>query len=1312
MSKNFIHLHVHSEYSLLDGLLKIDDLVKRAAELEMPAVALTDHGNMYGIIDFYKSAKKAGVKPIIGCEVYQSSSSRFDKKPNRDKKEDMYNHLTLLVKDKTGYKNLMKLVSLGFLEGFYYKPRVDEELLSKYSQGLIALSGCMSGRIPRAVEAGNFEKADNFIMQYIDIFGKDNFYLELTDFGMRGQAEINQHLAGLAVKHGIKTVATNDVHYLNKEDFKYHFLLLCVQSGMTLGDFRKYCSNILPDANIDETIKEIISKLAISEYGRKEIDNEQSDKSGFFPRSMEFYFKSPMEMDAIFNNMPEALENTFEIASKCNIELDFNLGLIPPFDVPSNHNPDDYLRELCFSNLSRKYTAVDAEVKNRIERELEVIKKMGFAEYFLIVWDFVAYAKNNNIRVGPGRGSAAGSIVSYLLDITDIEPLRYNLLFERFLNEERKKMPDIDIDFCDEHRDEVIKYVTAKYGENRVAQLITFGTMAARQSIRDAGRVLEVPYADVDRIAKLIPMELNVTIDSAIGAVAELKELYNSDRIVKDIIDTAKSLEGKARQHSIHAAGIVIAADNLSNYTPLQRDEKSGDIKTQYKMEDVQDIGLLKMDFLGLKTLSLIDRTLFLIKKTKNIEIDINNINLEDKKTYQMLSNGESLGVFQLESSGMRDLVINLKPGRFEDIIATLALFRPGPLQSGMVNDFVEAKNRNKKIKYLHPSLEPILKETYGIILYQEQIMLIASKLAGFSMSEADILRDAISKKKRDVMTRQKNKFIEGAKISGIIDEQIALKLFELITHFAEYGFNKSHSAAYAMISYQTAYLKANYPVEFIAALLSVRMGSQEKVAQYINEARRMNIDVLPPDINSSYADFTVVKDCIRFGLSAIKNVGTNVIESIVSERKEKGTYSSFSDFCNRVSNNVLNKKTVESLIKSGVFDSLGHSRKYLMENFEQISEEANKIKKSQQSGQFSLFDEIDSSGSSNGSSADYMPVSANGAGEPQAEFSAREMLNFEKEMLGLYISGHPLSDYEEVLKDFISISNLGDQDDKSTQAVAGVISSIKQILTKSKQAMYFMTLEDLTDSLEVIVFPTVLEKYKDDITEDKIVEIKGRIDKKEDQVKFIAMEIKALKKPKDLPKKNKFPENSSFQVSDNSAIFSEKHEKEENKLKPEGSEGENNKVTQNTDLALNKQIYGDKSLKEKKDEYGSFEESPSSVKWLGEKNEAAKDSSSCFFKDPEVNTDNPAKEKLKLIILLDNKNLSKGLIDSLHELLSSFPGKVPVEIRIKNGSDGSAENFYSITLNGGIYLNDIFFKKLTGMFSDTVSWEIFSATV
>ncbi|MBC7333369.1 MAG: DNA polymerase III subunit alpha, partial [Actinobacteria bacterium] len=772
---NFIHLHVHSEFSLLDGAVRIKKLIEKACQYEMPAVALTDHGVMYGVIEFYKEARKAGIKPIIGCEFYLAPKGRKFKHAEREGREDLSYHLTILAENNTGYKNLMKLVSLSFLEGFYYKPRIDKELLREYKDGLIALSGCVTGEIPKLIQAGKLGNAEKALQEYIEIFGKENFYLEIQDSGVPEQKIVNKALTEFSEKYGLPLVATNDVHYLEKEDSRFHDVLLCIQTGST-----------------------------INEPGRLKFSTQ------------EYYFKDSNQMQALFSDMPQAIENTFELAQRCNVDLKFNLNLIPSFEVPPPHTPDSYLEELCYQNAKRKYPSVTEEIDARIKKELEVIKKMGFAEYFLIVWDFVKFAKEHNIRVGPGRGSAAGSIVSYLLDITEIEPLRYGLLFERFLNEERKNMPDIDIDFCYEKRDEVIKYVSSKYGANRVAQLITFGTMAARQAIRDAGRVLEVPYAEVDRIAKMIPMEMDITIKDSLNLVPDLRQVYESNERIREVIDTAMSLEGIVRQDSIHAAGVVISSDDLYNYTPIQR-EGDGDIVTQYKMEDVQEIGLLKMDFLGLKTLSLIDKTLFLIKKTKGIEIDIDNISLEDRKTFEMLGMGECLGVFQLESSGMRELVLNLKPACFEDLIALLALYRPGPLQSGMVRDFIEAKNKRKEVQYIHPSLKPILESTYGIILYQEQVMRIASEIAGFSMAEADVLRDAISKKKRKVLSKQKNKFIEGAIKRGL-DRKTSEKIFELINHFAEYGFNKSHSAAYALISYQTAYLKANYPVEFMAA--------------------------------------------------------------------------------------------------------------------------------------------------------------------------------------------------------------------------------------------------------------------------------------------------------------------------------------------------------------------------------------------------------------------------------------------------------------------------------------------------------------
>ncbi|MGM0367560.1 MAG: DNA polymerase III subunit alpha [Actinomycetota bacterium] len=1063
--KNFVHLHVHSEFSLLDGAVRIDDLINKAKQLNMPAVALTDHGVMYGVVDFYEKAKKAGIKPIIGCEVYQAPVSRLEKKASSSKKDDWGQfHLTLLAKNRQGYKNLMRLVSLSFLEGFYYKPRIDTELLKKYNGGIIALSGCISGKIPKLIQKNMLREAGTALEEYIGIFGEDNFYLEIQNAGIPEQAEVNKVLADFSKRYGVPLVATNDVHYLNKEDSKAHDVLLCIQTGSTVNeeDRLKFSTN-------------------------------------------EFYFKNYRKMLEIVGDYPQALDKSLEITEKCKLDLEFNLSLIPPYKVPDPYNPDKYLRKLCFEGAKQRYGEINEQVKQRLEKELEVIEKMGFSEYFLIVWDFVKFAKKNSIRVGPGRGSAAGSIVSYVLNITDIEPLKYGLLFERFLNEERKSMPDIDIDFCYEKRNEVIRYVTQKYGKNKVAQLITFGTMAARQSIRDAGRVLEVPYAEVDAIAKLIPMELNVTINNSLDQVTELKEIYENDQRMREVIDTAMSLEGIARQDSIHAAGVVISSDDLYNYTPIQR-EGNEDIVTQYKMEDVQKIGLLKMDFLGLKTLSLIDKTIFLIKKTKGIDINMSNTNLEDKKTFNMLREGECLGVFQLESSGMRELVINLKPNRFEDLIALLALYRPGPLQSGMVSDFVDAKHKRRKITYPHPSLENILKSTYGIILYQEQVMAIASELAGFTMSEADILRSAISKKKRKLLAKQKTKFIKGAKDRGI-DEKTAINIFELINHFAEYGFNKSHSTAYAMISYQTAYLKANYPVEFMAALLSIRMGSQEKVAQYVNETRRLGIEVLPPDINESYADFTVVADSIRFGLSAIKNVGSNVIEEIEKERKENGRFRDFVDFCKRVTTSTLNKKTIESLIKSGTFDSFGLSRKFLLENFNKIIEETNKIRKDREIGQFSLFD-------TNGNNQEEVMLGdIFEKSTDYEEFPQKKLLNFEKEMLGLYISGHPLSEYENALGQVSPIEDLASAKDKSEVEIGGIISAIKPIFTKNNKQMYFVTFEDISESIEIIVFPTVLEKFKELLSTDNIVKVRGRLDKKEDQLKVIAKDVERLKK-------------------------------------------------------------------------------------------------------------------------------------------------------------------------------------------------------
>lgn len=1052
MKDSFVHLHTHSEFSLLDGAIRIKELVRKVKEMGMQAVALTDHGSMYGAIEFYTEAKQAGIKPIIGCEVYVAPKSRFDKAS----KEDKSHHLVLLARDAEGYRNLMKLVSKGFLEGFYYRPRVDRELLIEHSNGLIALSACLSGQIPKLIARGKLERAEQVARELQDIFGKGNFYLEIMDQHLESQMEINEKMAEISERTGIPLVATNDVHYLEKADHTAHDVLLCIQTGSTV---------------------------------------DEADRLRF--SSSEFYLRTPQEMKELMIEYPQALENTLLIAEMCNLSIELDQTFLPHYEPPEGYDLDTYLEKICWENLPRRYPEVTPEIEERLKKELATIKEMGFSGYFLIVWDFINYAKSQKIMVGPGRGSAAGSIVSYILGITNVDPLKYGLLFERFLNPDRRSLPDIDIDFCYERRDEVLKYVAEKYGHNRVAQIITFSTMAARAAVRDAGRVFGVPYGRVDRLAKLIPMTLGMTLAEALEMVPELASEYEENPETRKILDTAMKLEGLVRQDSIHAAGVVISVDDLTDFTPLQR-KTDPEIVTQYKMEDIQKIGLLKMDFLGLKTLTMIDKAVKIIKRTRGVEIDLDNLDLNDQMTYDMISRGETLGVFQLESSGMRALVVDLKPNRFEDIIALLALYRPGPLQSGMVKDFVAAKHGRKKIIYPHPSLEPILKETYGIIVYQEQVMMIASKMAGFSMSEADILRGAISKKKRQLLAEQRDKFIGGAVANGY-SEKVAEKVFDLVNLFAEYGFNKSHSTAYALISYQTAYLKAHYPIEFMAALLTERMGSKEKVAQYVVEAKRMGIEILPPDVNESYGNFTVVGDKIRFGLTAIANVGENVINSVVQERKQGGPYKSFYDFCSRIDPSVLNKRVVESLIKAGAFDSLGYSRKYLMMRYEKVISDVLKSRKDMALGQFSLFGTQEAQ--------EFFEEETTTMHE---EYSKEDLMALEKEILGLYVSDHPLMGLEGILKEVsdVEIADLEEAGDGSIKTIVGIISKIQKLYTKKGELMLFVTVEDMTSSVEVIVFPALLERYQDDLYPDNIVAITGRVDIKEDQVKIIANEV------------------------------------------------------------------------------------------------------------------------------------------------------------------------------------------------------------
>ena len=1057
MVADFVHLHTHSEFSLLDGSIRIPALVARAKDYGMSAVALTDHGAMYGIIEFYTACKNMGIKPIIGCEVYLAPKNRFEKTA----KDEKLHHLLLLAKDLTGYQNLMKIVSIGYLEGFYYRPRLDTDILTAHNSGLIALSACLSGKIPRFLAADRYDEARETLGQYIDIFGRENFFLEMQDQELEDQDKVNAGLFKLSKESGASLVATNDVHYLDMEDHTAHDVLLCIQTGAQV-----------------------------------------SDENRLHFKTDQFYFKNKDEMGAIFGDFPSAIENTLKVAEMCNLDIPLGQYLLPYYEVPNGYDLDSYLYKTAFDDFPKKFPSANEKVVERLKYELDVIKKMGYAGYFLIIWDLIKFARTNGIRVGPGRGSAAGSLLSYVLNITNINPLEYGLLFERFLNPERKSLPDIDIDFPPEKRDEVIRYISKKYGENRVAQIITFGTLAARAATRDAARVFGYSYAVGDKLAKLIPVNPSdyVSISRAIEMSEQLKLEYRNNPDSKKILDTAMKIEGLARQDSIHAAGVVISADDLTNYTPLQR-KSEPEIVTQYNMVDVQKIGLLKMDILGLTTLTVIDKTLKIIKRTRSEDLDLDNIDLSDETTYQLLRKGETLGVFQLERAGMRQLLVELKPTCFEDIIALLALYRPGPLQSGLVSDFVAAKHGRKSISYLDPSLKPILSETYGIMVYQEQIMMIAMSMAGFTMSEADDFRAAISKKKRELLAHLREKFINGVIAKGY-PNQIANRVFDLINNFGEYGFNKSHSAAYARISFQTAYLKAHYPVEFLAAELTERMRNQEKVVQYLIEAKRMDIDILPPDVNESYGDFTVVSDKIRFGLGAIRNVGESVVANIVEQRQKSGPYRSFYDFCRRLDSSVLNKRVIESFIKAGAFDSFGRTRKHLMNNFEEIISTCEKFKKDAQAGQFSLF----------AASQDDLNIQEE-KNIVDEEFSREEFLSLEKEMLGFYVSEHPLEGFIDNLRTYcdMTIEELDDQPDGTVCTIAGIVSKVQQTRTKKGEIMGYVTVDDMTSSIEVIVFPSLLADNAEFMIEDKIITVRGRLDVKEDQTKFIATAISGI---------------------------------------------------------------------------------------------------------------------------------------------------------------------------------------------------------
>ncbi len=1051
LHSDFVHLHVHTQYSLLDGACLIRNLIDATRRMKMPAIAMTDHGNMFGAIEFYQACMNNGVKPIIGCEVYIAPKSRFDKTVRSG--EETSNHLTLLVRNQTGYRNLMKLVSMGYMEGFYYKPRIDKEALAEYSEGLIALSGCLKGELAKLALNDKRDRIKDLTGLYREILGRDNFYFELQDNLIPEQKKMSSLLIKLGKELEVGVVATNDVHYLTKGSARAHEALLCIQTQTTLDDPRHM-------------------KL-------------QTDQ---------FYLKSPEEMKEIFKDVPGAISNTIRIAERCNLELDFSKTFLPHYPIPEGVTREIYLRDLCEAGLRKRYADITPEIRDRLDYEIEVINKSGYNSYFLITRDFVNYAKAKGISVGPGRGSAAGSIVSYCLGITDIDPLRYNLLFERFLNQERVTMPDIDIDFCYERRAEVIDYVIQKYGQDNVAQIITFGTMAARAVIRDVGRVMNMPYADVDKIAKLVPVDPNMTLGLALEQEPELKDLYKKDPRVKELIDTSRHLEGLTRHASTHAAGVVISEDPLTNHAPLFR-TADGQISTGYAMSSLEKIGLLKMDFLGLRTLTVIQEAVKIITRVRGIYLNIEEIPIDDPKAYRLLNRAETMGVFQLESSGMRDLLKKLKPERFEDIIAILALYRPGPIGSGMLDDFMKRKHREVEVRYDHPLLESILEETYGIIVYQEQIMMIVSRLAGFSLAQADLLRRAIGKKTPEIMDQQRKVFIEGA-MKNKVDRHIAEKIFNLIEHFAGYGFNKSHSTAYAMISYRTAFLKANYPIEFMTALLTSEKDNTDKLVEYIDEAARMKIKILPPDVNESLANFTMVsKDSIRFGLGAVKNVGRGAIDSIIEARKKYEHFKSLSEFCERIDLRLTNKKVIESLIKCGAFDNMGLKRSQMMAVLNRVMETAGVRQKEKALGQMLLFGE--------GIIKEDAP--------DIKEWPESQLLSFEKEILGFYITGHPLARHEKILREYSTAASNGlkELEDGSRIRFGGIINKVKQTITKrTGEKMAIMMMEDLEGRVEVLVFPASYKNVYRYIKTNLAVFIEGRLNLKEERPKIIAEDI------------------------------------------------------------------------------------------------------------------------------------------------------------------------------------------------------------
>ena len=1059
----FTHLHVHTEYSLLDGSSKIKELVARAKELGMDSLAITDHGVMYGVIDFYRAAKDAGIKPIIGCEIYVSPGSRFEKETGHN--EDRYYHLVLLAENDKGYHNLMKIVSKGFTEGYYYKPRVDYEVLEQYSEGIIALSACLAGEVQKYLARNMYDEACKSALRYQKIFGKGNFFLELQDHGIDMQKKVNMDLLRMSSELGIELVATNDIHYIYDTDYEAHDILLCIQTG------------------------------------KKVMDEDRMRYEGG-----QYYLKSEEEMRALFPYALQAIDNTAKIAARCNVEIEFGVRKLPKYQVPKEFWDSEeeegeaswrYLHHLCYEGLNRRYGSEKPELTERLDYELSVIRNMGFIDYFLIVWDFINYAKTNGIIVGPGRGSAAGSIVAYTLAITDIDPLKYDLLFERFLNPERVSMPDIDVDFCYERRGEVIDYVVSKYGKDNVAQIVTFGTLAAKGVIRDVGRVLDMPYAQVDAIAKMIPKELNITIDKALKMNPLLKKEYDENSQIKYLIDMSKRLEGLPRHTSMHAAGVLISQKAVDEYVPLSR-SSDGTITTQYIMTTLEELGLLKMDFLGLRTLTVIQDAVNLVKKNKGVTINLHDIDYNDKQVLDYIGTGKTDGIFQIESAGMKSFMKELKPESLEDIIAGIALYRPGPMD--FIPKYLKGKNDRDSITYDCPQLEPILKTTHGCIVYQEQVMQIVRDLAGYTLGRSDLLRRAMSKKKQAVMEKERKNFVYGNEEEGVdgcikrgIDEATANKIYDEMIDFAKYAFNKSHAAAYGVVSYQTAYLKYYYPVEFMASLLTSVIDNSSKVIEYVQTCKGMGIDILPPDINQSERNFTAQGGAIRYGLSALKSIGKAMVDQLVAERNARGPFQNLQEFLERISECDLSKRIVESLIKAGALDCLEGNRRQKMMIYTSIMDNISQSKKKMMAGQMSLFDIVD----------DELKSDFEIKFPKVNEFSKQELLAFEKEVIGLYVSGHPLEEYQNMWKKNITRTSLdfqlNDEDetavaDNAREIIGGIISEVTVKVTKQNSVMAFVTIEDLYGTVEVLVFPKLYEKYRQIIAEDNKVFITGRV--------------------------------------------------------------------------------------------------------------------------------------------------------------------------------------------------------------------------